>query len=163
MTEKAFEDYMFSKHNTTTVKQRIMAVVLLLFCITIVYGQTLRDEEHRVIKSNPDKDKEKKTEERTKAKRGIRTWTVNEQTGLSDSVAVDTPFHLFQNSSFTTGKKDFYSSLGNLGSPFSISFADMAPSGVAWTAMVLPSFVTAEESLVVAVFLLYPMLYLWLN
>ncbi len=117
MTEKAFEDYMFSKHNTTTVKQRIMAVVLLLFCITIVYGQTLRDEEHRVIKSNPDKDKEKKTEERTKAKRGIRAWTVNEQTGLSDSVAVDTTFHLFQNSSFTTGKKDFYSSLGNLGSP----------------------------------------------
>jgi hypothetical protein len=113
---QALENYMFSKHNTIA-KQRTAALVLLLLCVTIVCGQTLRDERNRVVKSNPNKGKEEKADERAKAKRGIRTWTVNDKTGLSDSVAVDTTAHLFQNTSFTTGKKGFYSSLGNVGSP----------------------------------------------
>ncbi len=114
--EQSFENYMFSKHNTIA-KQRTAALSLLLLCVTLVCGQTLRDERNRVVKSNPNKGKEEKTDERSKAKRGIRTWTVNDMTGLSDSVAVDTTAHLFQNTSFTTGKKGFYSSLGNVGSP----------------------------------------------
>ena len=114
--EQSFENYMFSKHNTIA-KQRAAALSLLLLCVTLVCGQTLRDERNRVVKSNPNKGKEEKTDERSKAKRGIRTWTVNDMTGLSDSVAVDTTAHLFQNTSFTTGKKGFYSLLGNVGSP----------------------------------------------
>ncbi len=100
-----------------TSKLHITTLAILLLGVMAVRSQTLRDQEQRVVKSNPNKDKEKKGEARAKAKRGIRVWTINDASGLSDSVAVDTTSHAFQNTTFTTGTKGFYNSLGNLGSP----------------------------------------------
>lgn len=100
-----------------TSKLHITTLAILLLGVMVVHSQTLRDQEQRVVKSNPNKDKEKKGEARAKAKRGIRVWTINDASGLSDSVAVDTTSHAFQNTTFTTGTKGFYNSLGNLGSP----------------------------------------------
>lgn len=100
-----------------TSKLHITTLAILLLGVMAVHSQTLRDQEQRVVKSNPNKDKEKKGEARAKAKRGIRVWTINDASGLSDSVAVDTTSHAFQNTTFTTGTKGFYNSLGNLGSP----------------------------------------------
>lgn len=100
-----------------TSKLHITTLAILLLGVMAVHSQTLRDQEQRVVKSNPNKDKEKKGEARAKAKRGIRVWTINDASGLSDSVAVDTTSHVFQNTAFTTGTKGFYNSLGNLGSP----------------------------------------------
>lgn len=100
-----------------TSKLHITTLAILLLGVMAVHSQTLRDQEQMVVKSNPNKDKEKKGEARAKAKRGIRVWTINDASGLSDSVAVDTTSHAFQNTTFTTGTKGFYNSLGNLGSP----------------------------------------------
>lgn len=100
-----------------TSKLHITTLAILLLGVMAVHSQTLRDQEQRVVKSNPNKDKEKKGEARAKAKRGIRVWTINDASGLSDSVAVDTTSHAFLNTTFTTGTKGFYNSLGNLGSP----------------------------------------------
>lgn len=100
-----------------TSKLHITTLAILLLGVMAVHSQTLRDQEQRVVKSNPNKDKEKKGEARAKAKRGIRVWTINDASGLSDSVAVDTTSHAYQNTAFTTGTKGFYNSLGNLGSP----------------------------------------------
>lgn len=100
--------------NTT----RLIITILLIICnLTPTLSQTLRDDTQREIRSNPNKDKEKKTEARSKAKRGIRVWTVSDCSGLTDSAVVDTTTHLFQNTAYTTGTKGFYNSLGNLGSP----------------------------------------------
>lgn len=115
ITEKHFfQDTLL--HNMTS-KLHITTLAILLLGVMVVHSQTLRDQEQRVVKSNPNKDKEKKGEARAKAKRGIRVWTINDASGLSDSVAVDTTSHAFQNTTFTTGTKGFYNSLGNLGSP----------------------------------------------
>lgn len=100
-----------------TSKLHITTLAILLLGVMAVHSQTLRNQEQRVVKSNPNKDKEKKGEARAKAKRGIRVWTINDASGLSDSVAVDTTSHAFQNTAFTTDTKGFYNSLGNLGSP----------------------------------------------
>lgn len=115
ITEKHFfQDTLL--HNMTS-KLHITTLAILLLGVMAVHSQTLRDQEQSVVKSNPNKDKEKKGEARAKAKRGIRVWTINDASGLSDSVAVDTTSHAFQNTTFTTGTKGFYNSLGNLGSP----------------------------------------------
>ena len=54
-------------------------------------GQQVRDRlNRRVAGVNPNKEKEAEEEERAKAKTGIHVWTVDEHTGIPDSVAVDT-------------------------------------------------------------------------
>ena len=81
-------------------------------------GQQVRDRNNRRIAgANPNKEREAEEESRAKAKTGIRVWTVDENSGLTDSVAVDTIHHAFQNTAFTDGAKGLYSNLGNLGSP----------------------------------------------
>ncbi|MDY3062503.1 MAG: putative porin [Bacteroidaceae bacterium] len=101
-----------------TFFQRINFLIIIMLAGTIVSpAQILRDDQRREIKSNPNKDKERKAEARSKAKRGIRTWVVDEKSGLSDSVATDTLTHGFQNTTFSEGYKGHYASLGNVGSP----------------------------------------------
>lgn len=99
---------------------RDKVVILLLMAMLAVvpaFGQlSLRNSGGDVV-ANPNKDKERRAEARSRAKRGIRTWVVDPGTGLVDSVATDTLPHLFQNSVFTEGPRGFYSTLGNLGSP----------------------------------------------
>ncbi len=81
-------------------------------------GQQVRDRlNRRVAGVNPNKEKEAEEEERAKAKTGIHVWTVDEHTGIPDSVAVDTIHHAFQNTAFSDGPKGLYSNLGNIGSP----------------------------------------------
>lgn len=125
ITEKHFfQDTLL--HNMTS-KLHITTLAILLLGVMAVHSQTLRDQEQSVVKSNPNKDKEKKGEARAKAKRGIRVWTINDASGLSDSVAVDTTSHAFQNTTFTTGTKGFYNSLGNLGSPHKSKLYSLRP------------------------------------
>lgn len=81
-------------------------------------SQQVRDRANRrVAGANPNKEKEAEDEARAKAKTGIRTWVVDERSGLPDSVPVDTIHHSFQNEAFTDGGRGFYANLGNLGSP----------------------------------------------
>ena len=81
-------------------------------------GQQVRDRQNRRVAGvNPNKEKEADEEARAKAKTGIRVWTIDEHSGIPDSVAVDTIHHAFQNTAFSDGPKGFYSNLGNLGSP----------------------------------------------
>lgn len=95
----------------------LIPVLVALLAFLPASGQILRDNSNREVKGNPNKDKESKEEARAKAKKGIRTWTVNEMSGLADSVATDTMSHSFQNTSFTDGERSFYNNLGNIGSP----------------------------------------------
>ena len=93
----------------------LLAVILLAVS---AMGQQVRDRNNRRIAgANPNKEREAEEESRAKAKTGIRVWTVDENSGLTDSVAVDTIHHAFQNTAFTDGAKGLYSNLGNLGSP----------------------------------------------
>lgn len=99
--------------------RHLFAIIMLAAFMTIpVMGQQVRDSQgRRVGGANPNKDKQSEEEERAKAKTGIRVWTVDECSGLTDSVQVDTLHHAFQNNAFTDGAKGFYANLGNLGSP----------------------------------------------
>ena len=99
-----------------TVFKKNTIILFVLFITTFpLYSQTLRDDNQREIsKDNVHNDK---TKSQKKIKTGIRSWTINDQSGLTDSVVVDTTSHLFQNTSYTDGLKGFYNNLGNIGSP----------------------------------------------
>lgn len=94
-------------------------LTLILVCLMVVptSGQVLRDDANREIRSNSGKDKARHKDATSKAKRGIKTWTVNEMSGLTDSVATDTLMHEFQSIAMAEGVRGFYNTLGNIGSP----------------------------------------------
>lgn len=98
---------------------RVLTVIIcMIVAVTQAKAQVVRDNQNRSVASvGTDRKKTDKDADKVKIKTGIRAWTVDETSGLIDSVAVDTLAHDFQNSMFTEGGKGFYSSLGNLGSP----------------------------------------------
>ncbi len=96
---------------------RILSFALILLMALPAMSQVLRDESNREVRSNPNKELEEREEAAAKAKRGIRTWTTDSYSGLTDSVATDTLHHMFQNSCYSDGARGLYSNLGNLGSP----------------------------------------------
>ncbi len=94
----------------------VLFALVISFVAGSAYGQVLRDSQRNEIGENKRGDK-KKEDARSKAKRGLHTWVIDEMSGLADSVMPDTMTHMFQNRSFTEGTKPFYGTLGNLGSP----------------------------------------------
>ena len=97
---------------------RNILLLLAVFVALPAMSQHVRDRQNRrVAGANPHKEEQAQKEQQAKAKTGIRTWTVDPHSGLTDSVAADTLHHAFQNTAFTDGIKGFYNNLGNLGSP----------------------------------------------
>lgn len=98
--------------------RRLATIVMVALMALPAMSQQVRDGRgRRVAGVNPNKEREAEAEARAKAKTGIRVWTVDECSGLTDSVAADTIHHAFQNTVFSDGPKGFYANLGNLGSP----------------------------------------------
>lgn len=113
--------YFRSYHLITKMNKAAILILCVLLMGLQAQAQVVRDGQNRRVASvDQGRKSTKKTDkdsEKVKAKTGIRTWTVDEMSGLTDSVAVDTMPHNFQNTMYTEGYKGFYSSLGNMGSP----------------------------------------------
>lgn len=88
-----------------------------------VFGVQNDDNDNRLTMSDEDRrnmagrKKDSKKKKKNDIPTGLKTWRVDDQFGVIDSIAPDTLMHGFQNTNFTDGQYGEYNTLGNMGSP----------------------------------------------
>lgn len=104
--------------------RKLLSIVVLL-CVTLNIAAQINndngyneiDESGNITNSSQRKNKKDSLGSNKEIPRGIHVWTVDERFGERTAAVVDTLPHMYMNTTFTSGLRGEYNTLGNIGSP----------------------------------------------